>query len=82
MKVKRKAFKLFVNQFSLDHERTWAVGGRGALGGTWRTARVVECYVPLVSVFSPGRYARKQQPFAWFKGVGVVRREGDRLIIE
>jgi hypothetical protein len=79
--VKARPFRLFVNQFSPSHTRTWAVSVSVGRDAQWKTAREVILLVPVKTVFSPSRYKRRQQPFAWFKGFGTVKRVGDCLVI-
>ena len=76
---KKSPFRLFVNQFSAGHTKTWAVEVKGRRN--WKLGRRVFVRVPVTSVFSVTKYKRKIQPFAWFTGVGVVERVGDCLVI-
>ncbi len=78
MKPKARKFRLFINYFSHPQKRVWSVQvGRGR----WRTATTVDCRVPLLTIFDPIRYDRKQQPFAWLEGRGVVSKLGTGLVI-
>ena len=79
MSKKARPFRLFVNSFNAQGEKTWAVHIAGNV--YWTLGDIVDCQVPTQWVFSPSRYVKKLQPFAWANGRGVVTRVGAGLRI-